>query len=68
MGNYGQNAAELIAARTNADNPPGGLTTCEQKWKKGIREIRASERRFYQRITDIFDDCSPDYDSQAELV
>ena len=30
MGNYGQNAAELIAARANADNPPGGLTT----WKK----------------------------------
>ena len=68
MGNYGQNAAELIAARANADNPPGGLTTREQKWTKGNREIRASEKRFYQRITDIFADCSPDYDPQAQLV
>ena len=33
-----------------------------------IREIRASERRFYQRITDIFADCSIDYDPQAELT
>ena len=68
MGNCGQNAAELIAARANADNPPGGLTTREQKWTKGSREIRASKRRFYQRITDILADCSPDYDPQVELV
>lgn len=27
-----------------------------------IREIRASERRFYQKITDIFAQCSFDYD------
>ncbi|MGJ0491842.1 virulence RhuM family protein [Methylobacter sp.] len=26
-----------------------------------IREIRASERRFYQKITDIYKDCSIDY-------
>jgi len=26
-----------------------------------IREIRASERRFYQKITDIYSDCSIDY-------
>jgi len=26
-----------------------------------IREIRASERRFYQKITDIYKDCSVDY-------
>ena len=30
-----------------------------------IREIRASERRFYQKITDIFAQCSIDYDPSA---
>jgi hypothetical protein len=30
-----------------------------------IREIRASERRFYLTITDIFEQCSIDYDRQA---
>ncbi len=32
-----------------------------------IREIRASERRFYQKITDIFSECSRDYDSQSPV-
>ncbi|SCX62376.1 RhuM family protein [Nitrosospira sp. Nsp1] len=30
-----------------------------------IREIRASERRFYQKITDIYAQCSIDYDKNA---
>lgn len=30
-----------------------------------IREIRASERRFYQKITDIYAQCSMDYDKNA---
>lgn len=30
-----------------------------------IREIRASERRFYQKVTDLFEQCSIDYDSNA---
>ena len=30
-----------------------------------IREIRASERRFYQKITDIYAQCSIDYDPSA---
>ena len=30
-----------------------------------IREIRASERRFYQQITDIYKECSIDYDKDA---
>lgn len=30
-----------------------------------IREIRASERRFYQKITDIYAQCSMDYDKDA---
>ena len=33
-----------------------------------IREIRASERRFYQKITDIFSQCSIDYDAKSELT
>jgi hypothetical protein len=33
-----------------------------------IREIRASERRFYQKITDIYAQCSIDYDSKADLT
>ncbi len=32
-----------------------------------IREIRASERRFYQKITDIYAQCSADYDPASEL-
>jgi hypothetical protein len=31
-----------------------------------IREIRASERRFYQKITDIYAQCSIDYDAKAK--
>ncbi len=33
-----------------------------------IREIRASERRFYQKITDIYAECSVDYDAKSELT
>lgn len=31
-----------------------------------IREIRTSERRYYQKITDIYAECSADYDARAE--
>ncbi len=33
-----------------------------------IKEIRASERRFYQKITDIFKECSYDYDKNSEIT
>jgi hypothetical protein len=33
-----------------------------------IREIRASERRFYQKITDIYAQCSIDYDPKADMT
>ncbi len=33
-----------------------------------IVEIRASERRFYQKITDIYAQCSADYDENAEVT
>jgi hypothetical protein len=32
-----------------------------------IREIRASERRFYLKITDIYEQCSIDYDKNVEI-
>jgi len=33
-----------------------------------IRSIRASERRIYQKITDIFAECSIDYDSKSSIA
>ena len=33
-----------------------------------VREIRASERRFYQKITDIYAECSADYDPNSEIT
>lgn len=33
-----------------------------------IRDIRASERRFYQKITDIYSQCSIDYDPNEEIT
>ena len=33
-----------------------------------IREIRASERRFYQKVTDIYAECSVDYDPAADVT
>ena len=33
-----------------------------------IREIRASERRFYQKITDIYSQCSVDYDKNSPIT
>ena len=30
-----------------------------------IRDVRSSERRFYQKITDIYAQCSADYDSNS---
>lgn len=33
-----------------------------------IRDIRASERRVYQKITDIFQECSFDYDKDSDVA
>ena len=33
-----------------------------------IRDIRASERRFYQKITDIYSQCSADYDVESPIT
>lgn len=33
-----------------------------------VRSIRASERRIWQQITDIFAECSIDYDKNSEIT
>ena len=33
-----------------------------------IRNISSSERRFYQKITDIYSSCSVDYDKDSEIT
>jgi hypothetical protein len=33
-----------------------------------IRDIRSSERRFYQKITDIYSQCSADYNSGTDIT
>ncbi len=33
-----------------------------------VRSILASERRFYQQITDVFAECSTDYDPNSETT
>jgi len=33
-----------------------------------IRDIRSSERRFYQKITDIYSQCSADYNLNAQIT
>ena len=33
-----------------------------------IRDIRSSERRFYQKITDIYAQCSADYNTNSEVT
>lgn len=33
-----------------------------------VRSIRASERRIYQQITDVFAECSIDYDPKSEIT
>ena len=39
-----------------------------QELLERIREIRASERMFYEKITDLYRDCSIDYDKDAEIT
>ncbi|WP_133139389.1 virulence RhuM family protein [Legionella genomosp. 1] len=39
-----------------------------QELLERVRSIRASERRIYQQITDIFAECSIDYDPKSEIT
>jgi len=39
-----------------------------QELLERVRSIRASERRIYQKITDIFAECSVDYDKKSDIT
>ncbi len=39
-----------------------------EKLLERIKNIRSSERRFYQKITDIYSSCSIDYDKDSEIT
>ncbi len=39
-----------------------------QELLERVRSIRASERRIYQQITDIFAECSADYDPKSDIT
>ena len=43
-------------------------TTQLEELLERIRDIRASERMFYQKITDIYAQCSADYDPDGEVT
>lgn len=45
-------------------NPANG----KKKQLERIRDIRSSERRFYQKITDIYSQCSADYDVDSPVT
>ena len=50
----------------NPNNPFGKDYFDEQLAR--IRDIRSSERRFYQKITDIYAQCSADYDPNSKIT
>ena len=56
----------------NDDKLKQGRKTFEQDYFKEllgrVRSIRANERRIYQQITDIFAECSIDYNPQSETT
>ena len=51
--------------RLKNPNQPFGKDYFDEQLER-IRDIRSSERRFYQKITDIYAQCSADYDSNSE--
>jgi hypothetical protein len=57
----------LLNAELLKNGRPFGRDYFDELLEK-IREIRASERRAYQKIADIFEQCSYDYDRNSELT
>ena len=51
--------------RLKNPHPEFGKDYFDEQLEK-IRDIRSSERRFYQKITDIYSGCSVDYDKNAQ--
>jgi len=52
--------------RLKGKNPFGAVYF--EELLERIREIRTSERRYYQKITDIYAECSIDYDKNSEIT
>ena len=50
--------------RLKNPNQPFGKDYFDEQLER-IRDIRSSERRFYQKITDIYAQCSADYDADS---
>lgn len=53
--------------RLKSPQPLFGKDYFKEQLEK-IRDIRSSERRFYQQITDIYAECSIDYDYNSEIT
>lgn len=53
--------------RLKNPQPIFGVDYFKEQLEK-IRDIRNSERRFYQQITDIYSECSIDYDVNSEIT
>lgn len=53
--------------RLKNPNPIFGQDYFEEQLAR-IRDIRSSERRFYQKITDIYAQCSADYDPNTDIT
>ncbi len=51
--------------RLKNPNQPFGKDYFDEQLER-IRDVRSSERRFYQKITDIYAQCSADYDPNSE--
>ena len=57
----------MDAQRLKNPNPEFGKDYFDEQLEK-IRDIRSSERRFYQKITDIYSGCSIDYDKNSQIT
>ena len=53
--------------RLKNPDPEFGKDYFDEQLEK-IRDIRSSERRFYQKITDIYSQCSIDYDKNSKIT
>jgi len=53
--------------RLKNPNTPFGKDYFEEQLAR-IRDIRSSERRMYQKITDIYAQCSADYSSESDIT
>ncbi len=53
--------------RLKNPNQPFGKDYFDEQLAR-IRDVRSSERRFYQKITDIYAKCSSDYDPNHEIT